>query len=78
MYDRISIDPSVCHGQACIKGTRIPVYQIVRMLANGDTIEDLLQEYPSVEREDILACLDYVASLAEEQVTPIEALASAI
>ncbi len=78
MYDRISIDPSVCHGQACIKGTRIPIHQIVRMLANGDTIEDLLQEYPSVEREDILACLDYVASLAEEQVTPIEALASAI
>lgn len=78
MYDRISIDPRVCHGQACIKGTRIPVHQIVRMLANGDTIEDLLEEYPSVEREDILACLDYVASLAEEQVTPIEALASAI
>jgi F420-0:gamma-glutamyl ligase len=46
--------------------------------ANGDTIEELLEEYPSLEREDILACLDYVASLAEEQVTPIEALASAI
>lgn len=78
MYDRISINPRVCHGQACIKGTRIPVYQIVRMLANGDTIEELLEEYPSLEREDILACLDYVASLAEEQVTPIEALASAV
>ena len=48
------------------------------MLANGDTIEELLEEYPSLEREDILGCLDYVASLAEEQVTPIEALASAI
>ena len=78
MYDRISIDPKVCHGQACIKGTRIPVHQIVRMLANGDTIEELLEEYPSLKREDILACLDYVASLAEEQVTPIEALANAI
>ena len=72
------INPRVCHGQACIKGTRIPVYQIVRMLANGDKIEELLEEYPSLEREDILACLDYVASLAEEQVTPIEALASAV
>ena len=71
MYDLISIDPKVCHGQACIKGTRIPVHQVVRMLANGDTIEDLLREYPSLEREDILACLDYAASLAEEQVTPI-------
>jgi len=78
MYDRISIDPKVSHGQACIKGTRIPVHQIVRMLANGDTVEELMEEYPSLEREDILACLDYVASLAEEQITPIEALASAI
>jgi len=76
-YERISIDPKVCHGQACIKGTRIPVHQIVRMLANGDTIEELLEEYPSLERDDILACLDYAASLAEEQVTPIEALVSA-
>ncbi len=76
MYDRISIDPKVCHGQACIKGTRIPVHQIVHMLANGDTIDELLEEYPSLERQDILACLDYVASLAEEQITPIEALAS--
>jgi len=76
MYDRISIDPKVSHGQACIKGTRIPVHQIVRMLANGDTTDELLEEYPSLERQDILACLDYVASLAEEQITPIEALAS--
>jgi len=71
MKERLSIDSRVCHGQACIKGTRIPVYQIVAMLANGDTIDDLLQEYPSLEREDILAALDYAASLAEEQVTPI-------
>jgi len=78
MYERISIDPKVCHGQACIKGTRIPVHQIVRMLANGDTIEDLLEEYPSLERDDILACLDYVASLAEEQVTPIESFTNSI
>lgn len=75
MHERISIDPKVCHGQACIKGTRIPVHQIVRMLANGDGIDDLLEDYPSLKREDILACLDYAASLAEEQVTPIEMLA---
>jgi len=75
MFNRISIDPGVCHGQACVKGTRIPVHQIVRMLANGDEIEDLIKEYPSLTREDILACLDYVASLAEEQITPLEELA---
>ncbi len=74
MNNRIAINPQVCHGQACIQGTRIPVYQILRMLACGDSVEDLLQEYPSITREDILACFDYVASLAEEQVTPLEAL----
>lgn len=71
MNERISVDPNISHGQACIAGTRIPVHQIIGMLANGDTIEDLLKEYPSVTRDDVLACLDYAASLAEEQVTPI-------
>ncbi len=71
MQDRITIDPNICHGQACIKGTRIPVHQIIGMLANGDTIEELLKEYPSLKQEDILACLDYAASLAQEQITPI-------
>jgi uncharacterized protein (DUF433 family) len=74
MGERITINPKVCHGQACIKGTRIPVHLILRMHAHGDTVEDLLQEYPSLTRADILACFDYAASLAEEQVTPLEAL----
>lgn len=74
MKGRITIDPQVCHGQACIQGTRIPVHQILGMLANGDTIEELLEDYPSLTREDILACFDYAASLAEEQVTPLEVL----
>ena len=72
MHERISIDPNICHGQACIKGTRIPVHQIIGMLANGDTAEEILAEYPSLKREDILACLSYAALLTEEQVTPIE------
>ena len=42
------------------------------MLANGDTVEDLLSQYPSLSTEDIMACLDYGAALAEEQVTPIQ------
>ncbi len=74
MNERISIHPKICHGQACIRGARIPVHQIVRMLANGDSIEALLQAYPSITREDILACLDYAAALTEEQVTPLENL----
>jgi uncharacterized protein (DUF433 family) len=76
MDERVTINPKVCHGQACIKGTRMPVHLILRMLANGDTIEELLTEYPSLTREDILACFDYAASLAEEQVTPLEVWSS--
>ncbi|GAB64333.1 MAG: DUF433 domain-containing protein [Candidatus Jettenia sp.] len=72
MIERISVDPRICHGQACIKGTRIPVHQILHMLANGDTINELLEEYPSLKKEDILACFDYAASLAEEQIIPDE------
>ena len=72
MHERISVDSKVCHGQACIKGTRIPVHQIIRMLANGDKIEELLKDFPSLKTDDIYACLDYAASLAEEQITPIE------
>ncbi len=71
-FDRISINSNICHGQTCVKGTRMPVHQIVRMLANGDTVEDLLGEYPFLSREDIMAALDYAAGLAEEQITPIE------
>ncbi len=58
MNDQITASPLVCHGQACIHGTRIPVRQVLRMLACGDSVEDLLQEFPSVTREDILACFD--------------------
>lgn len=72
MHERISVDPEVYHGQACIRGTRIPVHQVVGMLANGDSPEDLLAEFPGLTREDILACLAYVAALAEEQISPIE------
>lgn len=72
MNERISINPKICHGQACITGTRIPVHQIVRMFAHGDSMEKLLAAYPCITREDILACLNYAASLAEEQVTPLD------
>jgi uncharacterized protein (DUF433 family) len=75
MFSRISIDQKICHGQACIKGTRIPVYQIVQMLANGDSIEDLLESYPTLEKQDILECLRYAGYLAQEQITPLEPLA---
>jgi uncharacterized protein (DUF433 family) len=78
MTERISVDPNICHGQACVKGTRIPVHQIIRMLANGDRIDQLLEDYPSLKTEDIYACLDYAASLAEKQITPIDSMENAV
>jgi uncharacterized protein (DUF433 family) len=72
MNMHISINPKICHGQACITGTRIPAAQIIRMMANGDTLDVLLEQYPMLTSEDIFACLDYAASLAEEQITPFE------
>ena len=53
MTEYISVNPNICHGQACIKGTRIPVHQIIRMLANGDQVKQLLEDYPSLKTEDI-------------------------
>lgn len=60
------------------RASKEPAFRSIRsyMLANGGTIEELLTEYPSLERDDILTCIDCAASLAEEQVTPTEALAS--
>ena len=77
MHDRIQIDPQVCHGQACVKGHRLPVHQILGMLANGDTVEDLLEDYPGLTKADVLGCLEYSAMLAEEQVTPLDSLPAA-
>ncbi|MGB3508697.1 MAG: DUF433 domain-containing protein [Microcoleaceae cyanobacterium] len=63
LLSRISIDPNICHGKPCIKGHRIWVSLILDLLGGGATIEELLEEYPGVEREDILACLTYGAEM---------------
>jgi uncharacterized protein (DUF433 family) len=59
LLSRISIDSNVCFGKPCIRGHRIWVDLILDYLAAGETIEGLLEAYPSVEREDILACIVY-------------------
>ena len=69
-FGRISTHSGVCHGQACVKGTRIPVHQVVRMLANGDSVDELLTEYRSLTRADVLACLEYAAALTEQHIKP--------
>lgn len=65
---RITVNPNICHGKACIAGTRIPVHIILELLAAGESIETILTAYPHLKKEDILACIDYAARLATEEV----------
>ena len=64
MSNRITSDPAICHGKPCIRGLRYPVESVLEWLAGGMTIEEVLADYPDLEREDILAALAYAARLA--------------
>jgi len=59
----IIINPDICNGRPVIKGTRITVQTILGFLASGDSIEDVLEEYPSLSKEDIYECLNYASNL---------------
>lgn len=65
LLSRISIDPNICFGKPCIKGHRIWVSLILDYLAGGMAIAEILEAYPSIEREDILACLAYAAQVTQ-------------
>ena len=69
MSGRIAIDPNVCNGRPIIRGTRITAQTVLEFLAAGDRVEDVLEEYPSLVREDVLACLDYGARLLAHRFT---------
>ena len=64
LANRITTDPDICHGKPVIRGLRYPVESMLELLASGMTIEELLQDYPDLEKEDFLACLSYAAKLA--------------
>ena len=67
LLERIAIDPNVCFGKPCIRGTRIWVSLIIDNLAAGNTEEDVLTEYPQLEHGDILAALSYAAEMTRER-----------
>ncbi len=71
--ERITTDPKVMHGKPCIKGTRIPVYLILNLLAGGMPEAEVLDNYPDVMKEDIQACIKYASLLAEQEVGILEA-----
>lgn len=74
---RISINPNVCFGKPCIRGHRIWVSLILDYLAGGTTIDELLQDYPGLEADDIYACLAYGAEMARERYVEIPLESSA-
>ncbi len=70
---RISVDPTICHGKACIAGTRIMVSVVLDNLAAGESPGDILRLYPTLHAEDVTAAVAYAAELARERVVLISA-----
>jgi uncharacterized protein (DUF433 family) len=71
LLDRISVNPNVCFGKPCVKGTRIWVALILDFLATGETFDTILENYPQLKREDIMACLAYGAAMSRENFVDI-------
>jgi len=71
LLDRITVNPNVCFGKPCIRGTRIWVSLVLDMLANGETERDLLASYPHLTHEDILAAIAYGAEMSRERIVPV-------
>ena len=70
-FHRISSDPFICHGKPCIKGTRIPVYLIVSLVAEGESAESIVKDYPSITHDDIKVAVKYAARLCEYEAYAI-------
>ena len=71
VFDRITFDPHVMGGRACLRGTRVTVALLVNLTANGMSPEGIVAAYPYLEVEDVAAALHYAAWLAEESVQPL-------
>ncbi|MCF8106815.1 MAG: DUF433 domain-containing protein [Desulfohalobiaceae bacterium] len=72
MNNRISINSNICHGKPVIKGTRVLVANILSALGSGDSIEDILTDYPNISYEDVLAAISFGAELSRFEEVPYE------
>jgi uncharacterized protein (DUF433 family) len=73
LLERITIDPGICGGKPCIKGTRIWVSLVLDLLSDGMAEAELLTEYPQLAHEDVLAAIAYGAEVARERIVPVRA-----
>jgi uncharacterized protein (DUF433 family) len=72
LADRITIDPEICHGKPTVRGLRYPVETILELLSSGMTNDDILADYEDLEREDILAVLDFARRLSQvKRIEPV-------
>lgn len=71
LLQRISVNPQICFGKPCIRGTRIWVSLILDLLANSASIEEILEAYPHLKREDILACIAYGSMMSHENYVEV-------
>lgn len=69
MFDRITFDPLIMGGRACIRGMRIPVSVIMGQIAHGATVDEILTDYPDLEPDDIRQAMEYAAWLTQEEVS---------
>ena len=74
MFDRITINPDILNGQPCIRGMRMPVHQILDLIAAGKSFDSIIQDYPYLESEDIKQAVEYAAWLAREESSEIIAV----
>jgi uncharacterized protein (DUF433 family) len=72
-FERITVDPSRMRGLPCIRDTRVTVSAVLGQLAAGRTVDELLQEFPYLEREDVLAALEWAAAAAQDRELPLAA-----
>jgi Uncharacterized conserved protein len=70
-HDRIAVDPAICQGKACIRGTRVQVSAVLDNLAAGLSVEQIVAQYPALAPDDVLAALAYAADLARERTSPL-------
>ncbi|OHB34542.1 MAG: hypothetical protein A2Y08_04290 [Planctomycetes bacterium GWA2_40_7] len=75
-FNRITLDPAKCFGKPCIRGLRMPIASVLNYLSSGMTVDDILKEWPELEKEDIYQALGYAAWVMEERVVPLEAVAT--
>ncbi len=68
LFDRITFDPGIMGGRACIRGLRIPVSVIVGQIAHGASVEEILEEYPDLQRTDVQQAIEYAAWLTQDQI----------